>query len=411
MPMPGKGQTQNSFRSRTDKPTAVLKTIDKYVLKEMIPQFIVGLLAFGVIFISVTLLKQVMEYFVEYKISFDTLVLYFLLGLPQVIAFTIPMAMLLATLLTIGQLSSRGEITAFRAGGYSFARVMGTLLVFSFLIVCLNFILNEKLAPEANRLGSDLLSRAARKVGRTISSRDVFYSKKKEGWFIYAERQEGPVLYGVRAMLWDDSRGTQTVYEAERAQWNAGLDPREAEALGVANDGSWVFLRGTYITYNFSSDPGSEKARLSTFKRLAIRDIQIKPEKLSMAQRKLEELSFSELATVIEEMRWDENIKDERVRELQTKLYMKVTVPFSSLIFVLIGGAMALTGPRATSSTALGWGLSLIFVLAYYVVMTVSIRLGSGMALHPLLFALLPNIVFLLIGVRLNWRFWFRQGY
>jgi lipopolysaccharide export system permease protein len=390
----------------------LLKTIDRYLLKELVPQFIVGLMAFGVIFVSVTLLKKVMEYFVEYQISFDTLVLYFLLGLPQVIAFTIPMAMLLATLLAIGQLSSRGEITAFRAGGYSYARIMGTMLVFAFLVVCLNFILNEKLAPEANRLGADLLSRAAREVGRTISSRDVFYSKTKEGWFIYAERQEGPVLYGVRAMIWDDEQGTQTVYQAQRAQWNAGFTPASAQVADLGGDGGWVFLNGSQITYNFSTESDRERARLSTFERLAIRDIQIKPEKLSMAQRKLEELSFSELATVIEEMRADpENTSRQRLRELETKLYMKITVPFSSLIFVLIGGALAMTGPRSTSSSALGWGISLLFVLAFYVVMTVSIRLGSGLNLHPLVAASLPDILFLAIGLMLNRRYWFQHGF
>jgi len=385
----------------------VIKTVDKYLLNELVPQFLVGLLAFGVIFVSVTLLKQVMEYFVEYKISFETLILYFLLGLPQVMAFTMPMAMLLATLLTVGQMSSRGEITALRAGGYSFARIIGTLLFFSFLMVCLNFVLNEKLAPEANRLGAEILSNAAREVGRTISSRDVFYSKKKEGWFIYAERQEGPELFGVRAMLWDDEKGTHTLYQAERAEWNLGLEP------GSNDDKGWVFFDGSSITFSFDpNEEDSKRSRLSAFNRLQINKLQIKPEKLSMAQRKLEELSFSELATVIDEMERDkENTTEERLRELKTKLYMKITVPFSSLIFVLIGAALAVTGPRATSSTALGWGISLLFVLAYYVLMTVAIRLGSGMTLDPLFWALTPNVVFLLIGIRLNWRFWFQQGY
>ncbi len=73
-------------------------------------------------------------------------------------------------------------------------------------------------------------------------------------------------------------------------------------------------------------------------------------------------------------------------------LYQKSAIPFACLVF----GAFAIPlGVRPhRSSRSIGLGLSLLFILIYYVLMTVGSVLGEAGRLNPMFAAWLPNVVF-----------------
>ena len=67
----------------------------------------------------------------------------------------------------------------------------------------------------------------------------------------------------------------------------------------------------------------------------------------------------------------------------------------------LVFGAFAIPlglRPQRTS-TSIGFGLSLFFILLYYVFMTIGMMLGENGAAAPWLAAWLPNIVFVIVGI------------
>src|SRR5690606_20975399 len=74
----------------------------------------------------------------------------FLLKLPQIIVWTLPMSVLLATLLSLSRLSQNSEIVAMRAGGMSFGRLAAPILCVSLLISVVSFLINEPLVPHTN---------------------------------------------------------------------------------------------------------------------------------------------------------------------------------------------------------------------------------------------------------------------
>ena len=77
-------------------------------------------------------------------------------------------------------------------------------------------------------------------------------------------------------------------------------------------------------------------------------------------------------------------------------LHMKLAFPLINLIVILIGAPMA-TRLRSTS-TALGFGLSVAIAFAYYAFMQSGKALGHNGALPPYLAAWLGDIVFGAVG-------------
>ena len=75
---------------------------------------------------------------------------YLFLNLAWIIALSIPMAMLLATLTTFGRLSEDNEINALRSSGISFLSIINPPLIFGFSIAILLIIFNNFILPEMN---------------------------------------------------------------------------------------------------------------------------------------------------------------------------------------------------------------------------------------------------------------------
>ena len=75
---------------------------------------------------------------------------YLFLNLAWIIALSIPMAMLLATLATFGRLSEDNEINALRSSGISFISILNAPLIFGFTITILLIGFNNYFLPEMN---------------------------------------------------------------------------------------------------------------------------------------------------------------------------------------------------------------------------------------------------------------------
>ena len=110
---------------------------------------------------------------------------------------------------------------------------------------------------------------------------------------------------------------------------------------------------------------------------------------------------------VIETAREIENLRDQgssvkTLRELAVDLYNKLSVPFSSMVFALIGTPLGLR--RLRGGAAVGLGLSILIIFCYYVLWHGASVLGGNGQLPPVLASWLANIVGLGVGGALVWR-------
>ena len=94
-----------------------MKLIDRYICKEFIGPCLSGLAAFAVILSGSTILFKMIDYAVKFNIGIKDLIIVISLQIPYIIALSIPMATLFATISCFGRLSNDLEILARKWNG------------------------------------------------------------------------------------------------------------------------------------------------------------------------------------------------------------------------------------------------------------------------------------------------------
>src|SRR4030065_118575 len=127
----------------------MLKFFDRYLLKEIIPPFFIGFLIYS----FVLLMNQVFllsELFIARGVSFTAVTLIFIYLIPAVLAFAIPMSVLMGILAGLSRLSSDSEIVAFRTLGIRNSRLLWPIFIFAFAGWVITSALTLYLAPRAD---------------------------------------------------------------------------------------------------------------------------------------------------------------------------------------------------------------------------------------------------------------------
>src|SRR5688572_27885176 len=100
-----------------------MRIIDRYVIRQVLMPFCIGVLVFTFVFIIRTLMEYV-EPLVAKGISLGVLGVVLATLVPQALALSIPMALLLGLLVAFGRLSSDREFVAMQACGISLRRLL-----------------------------------------------------------------------------------------------------------------------------------------------------------------------------------------------------------------------------------------------------------------------------------------------
>jgi len=98
----------------------------------------------------INFLLRAIDRFLGKGIDVLTILEYLFLNLAWIIALSVPMAVLLATLMAFGRLSEDNEINAMRASGISFSTIIRTPLMFGITIAFLLVFFNNYVLPEMN---------------------------------------------------------------------------------------------------------------------------------------------------------------------------------------------------------------------------------------------------------------------
>lgn len=356
-----------------------MRILDKYILKEMLSPFIFGVAAFSSIFIASGVLFKLVNFITQFGASFSTIVKLFFLSLPEIINYTFPMSMLLASLLAFGRLSASSEITAMKCGGISFYRMVAPVFVLSLLVSLFSLVFAEKVVPLSKLTYSKILYYEV--YGNTMPrSQEHIVIKDVSGSDIerltYARRfdeAEG-TMYGVTI---EEFSGDKLIHvqNAERAQW-------------VEN--TWVLKNG--VLYDLSAEDGI--SRSAQFKEQVL-PVKLNPRQVAREQKAPNEMSIKELRQHIRLLKHQYSSP----AKYELEMYQRFTIPMASLIFALIGTPLGLQPHRSSSS--IGFAFSIVIIFIYYAVMTLTMTLGKNDSMSPLLAAITPDALGLLAGVYL----------
>lgn len=355
-----------------------LKLLDKYILKQVIEMFIMGVLVFtSIIFASdtfITLIKQISMYGIPFKYA----ILMILLHLPEVFVMTIPMGVLLATVMTLNGLSLSSEITVMRACGIGLNRIAKPIFIFAIVMACVSFVINETIVPISTRLSTKL-------AGVAFSQKNVPEGKQN---FTFKEIKENGLLK--RLFYVGDCTDSQlhniTVLDASDDETIQILQARE----GATTPGGWVFQKGAIYTVNADSN----KLNTTLFERSDIKfgmDLSKELDKNLANQR-----NFIQLCTYLAK----NDVEDKHI--LKINLFDKIALPLTTIVLVLIGVPLAITPPRVRYNR--GFLFSILIIFAYYLIRALSISFGEAGTLPPVLAAFMPDIILAFSGMALYYR-------
>ena len=127
-----------------------MRTLDRYLLREFAVYLVLGLLGFITIFIVVDVFEKI-DVFLDHHAPVALVFRFYVFRIPEVVVRVLPVALLLATFLSLGQLNKFGELTAMRASGLSLARILAPVFVVASIGVVVALALSEAVVPGANR--------------------------------------------------------------------------------------------------------------------------------------------------------------------------------------------------------------------------------------------------------------------
>lgn len=357
-----------------------LKILDKYILKQVIEMFLMGVFVFTtIIFASdtfITLIKQIAKFGIPFKVAFIII----LLNLPAVIVMTIPMGVLLSTVMTLNRLSLSSEITVMRACGIGLNRIAKPIFIFAIVMALSSFFINETIVPVMTKQAKDLALWALGQKNIPDGKENfVFKELNNSGTLkrlFYVGYCNKKTLHNVTVL--DNSKdGTIQVLQAKEGKTSPkGWEFEKGAAYTIANDGQ--VLNTTLF------DTSVVKFGLDLSK--------------EMNKNLAKEMNFTKLVKYLTKS----DISDKERQIYTIELFDKIALPLTTLVFVLLGVPLAITPPRVRYNR--GFLFSILIIFAYYLVRALSISFGEAGSLLPFLAAWLPNIILTIWGTWLYYK-------
>ena len=210
--------------------------LDKYILRQIIEMFIMGVCVFtSIIFASdtfITLIKQISMFGIPFKVALMMIIL----NLPSVIVMTIPMGVLLATVMTLNRLSLASEITVMRACGIGLNRIAKPIFIFAIVMSVFSFVINESIVPIMTKQSKDLALWALGQKNIPEGKQNfVFKETGEQGKLkrlFYVGYCEDKVLYNITVLDTSDDETIQVLQADE----------------GKTSPEGWEFEKGAVYT-------------------------------------------------------------------------------------------------------------------------------------------------------------------
>jgi lipopolysaccharide export system permease protein len=346
--------------------------LDRYIVREWLKVFLVTTLGFPLVVMAIEVTDKLDEYLAR-GLTTKAIATSYIFSLPEKIFMVLPAAVLFATVFSVGAMGRHSELTASKASGRSFLRIVAPLFLTGLLVAIAGLGIGE-MAPPATRRQLELLGE---KQFRTLSSRYNFVFRADQGW-----------VYTIRTLDLTERTMRDVVFEREGS--GAAYPTLVIQSFFgkyVDSLGRWTVGDGRFRIVN----EGEESA--FAFDSMYLRNLVEKPEALLAEPKAPEEMRYAELGRYIDALARSGG----DARKLEVDRALKIAVPVTCLIITIFAAPLAITGPRA--SATFGIAISLATTILFLTLVQLSRAIGSGGLVPPSLAAWMPNMLFGGIGL------------
>lgn len=367
-----------------------MKIIERYVFKAFLSSFLLAFVVLSFV-LTIGLLVQIIGYIMD-GVPMSLVGEFCMVSLPETLQWSMPLALLVSSILVFSRLSADSEIAAMRACGVSIISVIKWPVAFGLVCTLLGFWVNNEIVPRGHEVRRNLKTKVSvgtglsvLEPGRVISD----FPKVK----IYFAKKEGNWLYDLVVLDYSNPKIDRMI-TASRAL--------------VVQDGADVNLD----LYNMTVEPVDENhhamARANRFV-YKMEDV-IKNKEY---RRKDKDFRFFEMLKVISdfrekiaEARADTNLEKTELKFLKrahsatlVEFNKRFVFAMASICFVLIGIPLGVRSHRKEST--IGMAISLAVSLGYYLVVILALSLEKNYQFQPEFLIWLPIVVCFVLSAKL----------
>ena len=308
----------------------------------------------------------------------------FVLMIPYLMIWLLPMATLIATLLSMGRFSSDNEIIAIRSSGINIFKLILPLLIVGLILSLILVVFNDRVVPYAHFATRKTLVDVGSKNPAAALEPGVFINSfEKYVLFIY--RIEENKLFNVRIYQPEEGKPTRTIVSKRG----------EFIAIPEKNMVKLKLIDGT------ADEPDPENP--ASFYKLNFKTYFIglnlnESKRSKVIEKKPKDMTIAELKAQINALK----AKGIDPTPIVTELYQKISIGFACFVFILLGSSLAIITRRREKS--INFGISFVIVGIYYLLFIAAETLSSQGIMPPQITMWLPNILFALVGAILTFR-------
>ncbi len=352
----------------------------RYLLREYAKIFAMCFAGLMTIYLVVDFFEKLRR-FLRYDAEAVYIAAFFALRTPGISFQIAPLAVLMATLLTLGILSRNHEITAMRSAGISLFRVASPFLFFAVLVGLVLLAFSATVIPLANARAEYVKTVNIEKKSPSMSL------KAPQPWVRIGTRTlmnfelvepGGAVLRGLRLYHLSPSFQVAEITEAREARYTSS---------------GWILHSGSHRTI---LPDGT--IRTTEFEREPIGLSQIPEDFSTWLSVESDMMTFRDLRAYIDRLSKD----GYSFARFLTDYHGRLAFPFVTVIMVIVGLALSLrrSGSRG-GSMAIGIGQALVIGFFYWSTHSIAIALGRSGVLAPIMAGWITNLVFLSFGLYL----------
>lgn len=361
-----------------------MRILRNYFLKEFIgPLFLaLGVLTFVMILGN---LVKIADLVINKGVDIYSVSKLFLLMIPYLLTYTLPIAALTAVLLSLGRLSGDNEIIAIKASGINLFSLILPLLSVGIILSLILVVFNDRVIPYAHYASRKTLVEVGIKNPTAALEPGVFINSFQK-YILFIYRIDQNKLTNVRIYEpQGDGKPTRTII-AKRGEFIA-IPEKKIIKLKL-NDGTSDepdpenpnnFYKLNFKTYfmNLNLAQGQDKDKI---------------------EKKPKDMTIEELKNEITKLK-KEGIDP---APLITQIHEKISLAFSCFVFILLGSSLAIITRRREKS--INFGISFLIVGVYYLLLMGSEALSMQGYVDARLAMWIPNIILGIIGAILTYR-------
>lgn len=353
----------------------VKRILSLYIIREISSLFLLGIVIFTLVLLMgrlITLTDLVVSHGVPLA-DVSRMILYLV---PSLLVFTIPMAFLLAVLLAFGRLSADNEIVVIKSCGLSLFQVMPPVIVCALVAVLLALGASTIGVPWGNSAFKEL-SLQVLKRNITATIREKTFWDDIPGVVMYTDLYEEQ-SHTLKGVIIHDGRNPDrpmTIFARDGVVTSAA----GSQALLLSLQNGSIHIAGTGGLYRlvyfgeYSMTIGEKGSSTKIF-------------------RNEPDMWISELRRQID----DPVISPKNRLKMMAEFHSRFTFPFASLVFAILAVPLGIQNRRSGKSG--GFTVSMIIILAYYVLMSVARTVAERGVVPPVVALWIPNLIFFAMG-------------